>query len=609
MARTTIKSTALDFNAIKNNLKTFLAEKDEFSDYNFEASGLSNILDVLAYNTHYNGLIANFALNESYLSTAQLRSSVVSLAEGIGYTPKSKTSARAVVNLSVNTGNLANRPATISLPVGTTFTSTVDDIAYTFQTREAVTARDDGTGYYLFKTAGGDDDIVLYEGKRKTKTFLVGADAQNTTYIIPDKSLDIETAIVSVYESATSTQYATYKNIIDATVINDDTTIYILREAPNEFYELSFGDGTTLGRAPVAGNKITVDYLSVAGPEANSARVFKAVEKVTPVTGRSFTVNALTVSDAVGGSQKETITSVRKNAPFQYASQNRMVTASDYSSLVLRNFSNLIYDIKAWGGEDALKPKFGTIFMSIIFKDDVPANIQEATKQSVLELAEQLSVVSFDLEFDDPVKTWIEAAVYFQFNPKLTTLSINTVQERVKTAINTYFNESIGKFEQSFRRSNLLTLIDEQDISVLSSRADIKMQQRIYPLLNKLNDFSLRFPSDIANPDDENHIITSSSFYYNGDVCNIRNKLKSNKLQVVRLSDLRIVVDNVGEFNPVEERVNIVGLKPDSIVGGDDFIKIKAVPANQSAISPYRNDVLDYDAELSFATGVTVTST
>ena len=138
--RTTIKSTALDFNAIKNNLKTFIKEKEEFKDYNFEASGLNNILDVLAYNTHYNGLVANFALNESYLSTAQLRSSVVSLAEGIGFTPKSKTAAQAVVNLTVNTGNLANRPATLSLPVGTKFSTTVDDVTFTFQTREVVTA-------------------------------------------------------------------------------------------------------------------------------------------------------------------------------------------------------------------------------------------------------------------------------------------------------------------------------------------------------------------------------------------------------------------------------------------------------------------------------------
>ena len=608
--RTSIKSTALDFNAIKNNLKTFIKEKEEFKDYNFEAAGLNNILDVLAYNTHYNGLIANFALNESYLSTAQLRSSVVSLAEGIGFTPKSKTAAQAVVNLTVNTGNLANRPATLSLPVGTKFSTTVDDVTFTFQTREVCTATDDGNGFYKFKTTAGSEKIVLKEGAEKTKTFLIGSDPNNTTYIIPDKNLDIGTAIVRVFQSATSTIFSTFTNIIDATVINDDTTIYILREAPNEFYELSFGDGTTLGKAPIAGNKVTIEYLSVSGPSANSARVFTANNKITPIVGgASFTVNVTSVSDAVGGAEKEDINSIRKNAPFQYAAQNRMVTAADYSALVLRNFSTLIKDIKAFGGEDALQPQYGCVFLSIIFNDDVDSAIQETTKQSILDLAEQLSIISFELKFIDPVKTFIEAAVFFQFNPKLTTLSVNTIQERVKTEITNYFNSNIGKFDQSFRRSNLLTLIDDVDVSVLSSRAEIKMQQRIVPSLNRVNDFSLRFPVPIANPDDVNHIITSSSFVFNGDICAIRNELNTRKLQVVRLSDSRIVVDNIGEHNIVDDRVNIVGLKPDSIIGGDNFIKIRATPANQSAVSPFRNDLLEYDADLSFATGVNVTST
>ena len=156
---TTIKSTDLDFSTIKNNLKISLAEKSEFSDYNFEGSGLSNILDVLATNTHYNALIANFALNESYLSTAQLRSSLVSLAEGIGYIPKSKTASKATLTLSTNTGDLSGRPSTLSLPTGTKFTSTVDDVTYTFQTRQTVTATDNGYGYYAYKTPTGSLNI------------------------------------------------------------------------------------------------------------------------------------------------------------------------------------------------------------------------------------------------------------------------------------------------------------------------------------------------------------------------------------------------------------------------------------------------------------------
>ena len=277
---TTIKSTALDFNSIKNNLKTFLANKEEFEDYNFESSALSNILDVLAYNTHYNGLVANFALNESFLSTAQLRSSLVSIAQGIGYIPKSNTTARAVVRLAVNLTGVVGRPTSLSLPSGTKFKSTVNDVVYDFYTRESITAVDDGSGYYAFASATGELDITIYEGTIKQKTFLVGPYAENLVYVVPDKNMDTSTAIVRVYESATSSSYATYQNITEATVINDDTTLYILKESPNGFYEVSFGDGVTLGRAPESGNKVIVDYLKTNSAAANTASVFSPSSQI-----------------------------------------------------------------------------------------------------------------------------------------------------------------------------------------------------------------------------------------------------------------------------------------------------------------------------------------
>ena len=216
---TTIKSTNLDFTSIKNNLKTFLAQQNEFADYNFEASGLSNILDVLAYNTHYNGLISNFALNESYLGTAQLRSSLVSLAEGIGYVPKSMTASRAAVSFSIDLGGVQNRPVVVSVPAGIAFESSIDDIIYSFQTRETVSATDDGTGIYRFKTASGSSSIAIYEGTQKTKTFIADAASQDALYIVPDKNLDIDTAIVRVYESPSSVAFNTYQNIKSATLI------------------------------------------------------------------------------------------------------------------------------------------------------------------------------------------------------------------------------------------------------------------------------------------------------------------------------------------------------------------------------------------------------
>ena len=661
---TTISSTALDFNNIKNNLKTYLAAKEEFRDYNFEASGLSNILDVLAYNTHFNSLIANFALNESYLSTAQLRSSVVSLAEGIGYIPDTDTASQAVVNVSLSSST-AGRAAVLQLPARTTFTTSVDDVNYTFQTIEDYYATDDGTGFYEFINSSGSNELPIYEGTQKTKTFLVGKYEDNPTYVIPDNNIDADTVTVRVYESTTSSTFSVYTNIVNATTINALSTIFILKEAPNGYFELSFGDGETFGVAPRAGSKIEVLYLSTKGAPANGATVFSAANDFTGGGITAAPITVTTVTSSVGGDTKETIESIRKNAPFQYATQNRMVTAADYSSLILRNYSTLIKDIKAWGGEDNLDPEFGAVYVSILFENDVTALTQADTKLGITQLSEDLAIISFRLRFADPVTTYVEVQSFFDFNPKLTSLTVNTVQSNVLEIINKYFTDNTGGFDQSFRRSNLLTLIDESNPAVLSSRAEVKMQQRFVPtapaisssiqiltnftipdaqlneairLINENNfnsaaslivnystssytairttisnlantsTFNLRFPAAIAAPDDVNLRVTSSSFVYEGTTARIQNALNSTRLQIVANETNTVLVDNIGSYNANTGVITLTYFTPTSIVGSVNFIKLSVVPANQSSIVPVRNNLLVYDADVSAANVITTTA-
>ncbi len=649
---TTIRSSALDFNNIKNNLKTFLANQDEFRDYNFEASGLSNILDVLAHNTHLNALIANFALNESYLGTAQLRSSVVSLAEGVGYIPDTDTASQAKVRVYFTT-TTTPRDAIIALPAYTRFTSIVDDITYTFQTIETYYATDDGTGFYEFKTSTGSNQIPIYEGTRKTKTFLVGEYTDNPVYIIPDGKIDGDTVSVNVYESVSSSTATSYNNILNAVSISAQSTVYILKETPNGFFELSFGDGVTFGVAPSAGNRIVVNYISTNGDVANGARLFTPVAQLT-AGGVTATLNVVTAIASVGGGAKESIESIRKNAPFQYATQNRMVTAEDYSSLILRNYSALISDIVSWGGEDALDKEFGSVFVSILFEDDVSQETKDSTKLQIVDLANQLSIISFNIRFADPVTTYVETDVYYQFNPKLTDLTSNAVNDIVKQTVSNYFAVNTSKFKQSFRRSNMLTLVDETSPAVLSSRADVRMQQRFTPsspnLISVINDISLvvltdaqinkivnyvvrkqfddaanymvnnnltadnfttvrsrlastsvtnsqrlRFPTSIAVPDDDNYIVTSNQFTFDGINCVIKNRLSSNVLQIVNASGTDVIVDNIGTYDAGMGTVTINYFNPTSIAGGETQLKLAVVPSNQSAISPTRNDLLVYD--------------
>ena len=661
---TTIRSTALDFNNIKSNLKTFFENKEEFKDYNFEASGLNNILDVLAYNTHINGLIANFALNESYLPTAQLRSSMVSLAEGIGYIPDTDASSIGTVRLTFNS-TAAGRASKVSLPAYTKFNTTVDDISYVFQTIEPFEATDNGSGFYEFKTSDGLNRIPISEGTLKTKTFLVGEYEDNPVYIIPDTTLNSESVTVKVFDSTTSTQSTTFQNITKATSLSANSTVYILKESPNGFFELSFGDGSTFGIAPSAGNRIELQYLSTKGAAANGASVF--TPQATFNSGTiSATLNVTTFINSAGGKDKESIESMRQNAPFQYATQNRMVTAADYSAMILKNFGGLISDITSWGGQDNALQEFGAVYVSILFEDSVSDDTIASTKLGILDLAAQLAVVSFNLRFVDPVTTFVEVDTFFQFNPKLTDLTVNAVQANVDTTVANYFSNNTGKFDQSFRRSNMLSLIDESSTAILSSRANVRMQQRFAPSvpnliatikslltspgtvsttqLDKIVSFvtnkayndaatymqnnnlssnsttfninklslavnrisqTLQFPASIAVPDNDTFIVTSTEFTFNSQLCLIKNLLNSNTLQIVTAAGGVVITDNIGSYNANDGTVTIQFFNPTALSGGETQLKLSVVPANQSVLAPVRNDRFVFDPTLSVTTPVT----
>ena len=287
-----IKSTDLDFDTIKRSLKDYFKQQSEFSDYNFEASGLSNILDVLAYNTHINGLTANLAVNESFLNSAQLRSSVVSHAENLGYYPRSKIGSTATVNITAETSDTTTSTAT--LPANSSFTTSVDDVSYTFLTTEDHIATNDGSGNFAFKTTANSADLVIKEGSIKTKTFIVGDVDDEQIYVIPDDSLDTTTISVKVFDTTSSSTFSSYTDIKNAVRVDTTSRVFIVRETPNGFYELTFGEGNVLGRAPIAGNKIEVTYFQVQGSLANNASSFTPSGTVT-IGSTSHTPTVTTV--------------------------------------------------------------------------------------------------------------------------------------------------------------------------------------------------------------------------------------------------------------------------------------------------------------------------
>ena len=599
---TNIESTQLDFTTIKNSLKTYLAAKTEFADYDFEASGISNILDVLAYNTHYNALIANFALNESYLNTAQLRSSVVSHAISLGYEPRSISASRATINISLNLAGVSNRSNTYTLPALTSFTSSVNDVTYTFRSLEAITATDDGAGLYRFLNANGQTSIIVYEGTLKTKTFYVGETGERQLYIIPDNTIDTSTATVKVFANSSTDDFTSYTPLAKAVRVSSISQFYQITETPNGFYELNFGDGVSFGKSPSTGNIIQIEYLSTVGLEANGAKVFTPSAQLV-INSESYSLTVVTSAQSSSGAVKQSIESIRQNAPIAFASQQRLVTAEDYKAIILKNYAN-VTDAIAWGGEDNVPTNYGNVYVGLKFASGTTNDEKVATKDSIISnLTDNLSVLSIGTIFVDPVDTFVESIVEFSFDPNLTSVTLQSTEAAVGAVVRQFFADNLGVFGKTFRKSALLTKVDAVSSAIISSSVGIKVQQRFEPTLNTSLQYEINFPVALAPADDINRIVTSSTFTFNGKIALIKNALSSTKLQITDTLN-NVLVDNVGQYTPKTGKIELVGFNPTAITSGNTFIKLSSTPVNENVIKPLRNFVISLDNDASFASGL-----
>jgi hypothetical protein len=632
---TTVKSTELDFFEIKNNLKLFLQQKEEFEDYDFEGSALSNLLDVLAHNTHFHALISNFTLNEAYLTSAQLRNSVVSLAESLGYVPSTKTSAESTVTISINLAGVPDLESKYDiLPGELRLRGTIDDQDFVFSNRKTIIAETSGDGIYnLYPLDEPETDVRVYEGEERTIQYPVDG-TENAVYVIPDESIDASTAIVKLYDTQSESQssqasYKFFSNVFDANTIDAASRLYILRESPNRFYELTFGENNSLGETPEAGNVIEINYLRTNGIDANGVATMRMLNNLEfgSYTVDASAVNVVVLNRASGGDDKEGIESIRKRAPFQYAAQNRMLTSLDFEALILRKYSNYITDIISWGGEDDYRKDFGSVYTSILWKENLSSSSITDLRNKIRELVRDLSSVSFRIKFVEPSETWLSTEVYYQYNPSFSALSESSVSRNVKAVVSKYFDDNTGKFQQTFRRSNLLTLVDDADPSILSSRANVKMQKRILPILTLQENHDLAFPVSIKKPTDtESPVIKTTLFRMNNKTVYIRNKLTdrvkvspdgqvpavferrpSTKLEAVD-TEGNVVVSNIGYYEPDAGIVHIEALTVQSVLSSNQYIKVFATPANESAIESLFSNIIEYDAFESVVKAVTVTS-
>jgi hypothetical protein len=609
MAERTYTTTQLDFQNIKASLKTYLEAQPELADYNFDGSVLNNILDVLAYNTHYNGLLANFALNESYLISAQLRSSIVSIAQGLGYRIRSRTAARAYLNISVDLSGEGSPPTSVTLPKGTRFTTTVDDEVYTFRTITEYVGTDSGSGVYTFKTAAGSTSVPVYEGTLRTSRFIVGPSSDEQTYVITDKNVDTSTLTVKVYETPGSSTYTEYTPVQNQTQITTASTFYNIYELPNGYFELNFGDGAIYGAKPTTGSVIVVEYMSTAGPDSNGARIFKARSTLS-VNGTSYSLTNNTVAAASGGAAKQSMESIRKNAPLAWAAQQRLVTARDYEGRIASTYSG-ISDVSAWGGEDNIPPTYGTVFVSIKYDDDLSAEAQaDIENQIANDLNENFSVMSIDVDFVEPDVTYLVFSTTVYYDDSQINLTPSALEQDIKSVVRSYVTDNLKTFSGVYRRSRLLSDIDGYSVAVKSSAVSVAFQRRLTPVTaaNNINpsvksDYTITYPASLAMPDDDEYRIRSDQFRHNGVQAFIRNKLSDTKLQIVDTTGT-VLVDNIGSYSPTAGTITLTGFSPGIITSGLDYLKFNATPANQSVVYPVRNFLLDQNTAESVVTAI-----
>ena len=610
-----LRIAELDFDTIKTNLKTYLAAQSEFTDYDFEGSGLSVLLDVLAYNTHYNAYLANMLMNEMFLDSAVKRSSAVSIAKHLGYTP---TSARgAVANLNIVVTSPVGLPSSLTMNRYTPFTSTVDGTSYTFLTTEAQTALRVGTTYTF-------SNINVKEGALLSYSYVVADAATSTKYEIPSDFVDTTTLSVTVQTSASNASTSTYNLSTDITGIDDTSKVYFLEQNTRGKYEIYFGDNV-IGQGLSVGNIINIQYTTVQGAAVNvSSTVAQSFIAATTIGGSSnigVTVN----SNSTGGADVEGITSIKFNAPRVNASKNRAVTATDYEALILANYSGA-ESVSVWGGEDNDPPYYGKVLISL--KPYSGYTISDATKQTIIDtILKTKKAITVTPEFVDPSYLFVGVNANIIYNTSLTPLSSEDIKTLADTAIANYFLSDLQKFNKTFNHFKLTNLIQESHASISGVLLSLKLQKRIIPTLNTTNVFTGNSALRYRNPIKPGSI--SSSYFFatvSGNATLVKitdipndtppSDTGSGVLRLINAVTGIVVNSNIGTVNYGTGVVSITSIIPTGIPAGVTDIRISAsIQETNYNLSVSRNEILIQDdtttnkiGGLVAGTSVTVTS-
>ena len=616
-----LRVTELDFDNIKDNLKTFLKAQTEFKDYDFEGSGMNILLDTLAYNTHYLGFNMNMLANEMFLDSSSLRSSVVSHAKTLGYETSSAKAPIAVVNVSLDT-----TASTKTMSAGTAFTTSVDGTDYQFVTIADVTASNTGTSVPF-------DSVNIYEGSYVTTRYTVDSTDVDQKFLLADARADTSTLTVKVQTSSSDTSTTTYTKATDITQLSSSSTVYYLQETDAGLYEVYFGDGV-VSKELSDNNIVILQYVVSNKTLANGASTFSAPSSIDGITD----VIVTTVSNAVGGSDAETIESIKLNAPLDYAAQGRAVTVDDYKTYTKKLFPNT-QAVSVWGGEDgsfdtstgvSSNPEYGKVFISI--KSTTGQNLTSVQKSNLVAAFAPFKVASVTPVIVDPETTFIILSVTFNYDSTATTFTKDELASLIATTISNYNASDLQQFNSSFRHSKLTGLIDDTDTSILNNTTTVTMGKFFTPVASS-SSYTINFNNKFYNPHtgynaDAGGVVASTGFYLDNDTTTeyFFDDDGSGNLRIYSLSSagVRTYLNTTAgtvDYTNGTISTNSLFISAVSDVDGASStqIRITVIP-NSNDVVPVRNQILEIDlvntttggtvdAQATTGLGYTVTST
>ena len=484
-----LRVTELDFDTIKSNLKTFLNQQSSFTDYDFEGSGLNVLLDILAYNTHYNAYYLNMVANESFLDTALLRDSVVSHAKSLNYVPHSMKAPIATINFSAKSTSATT--SILTIPSGYSFLSNkIDGKSYNFVVLQEVTATKANSSFYF-------ENLDIYEGQLITYSFAHNQAANpKQTFTLPNANIDTTTIKVGVSPSSVNTSVSVYTNVTDISDVTTTSEVYYLQENKGGKYQIYFGNNI-VGKALPDGAVVTVSYLLTNGTSANKANNFVAALTLSDSLNETLTNFTVTpVSAASGGSEREGVDDIKFGAAAQFTTQNRLITTNDYQAFLKRSYPALD-SLSVWGGEEETVPVYGTVYVSL--KPKTNYYISETEKQRIIDdLIKPKAIVAVNTVIRDPEYLYLLVESYVQYNKTKTTQTAEAIKTSIRNAILLYNETYLNKFGATMVLSRMQDAVDSVDLNaIVGSEMTLRLQKRFEPSLGVSSTYAINFNAEL----------------------------------------------------------------------------------------------------------------